>query len=821
MAFRIPSHLLQSALAGLLLATLLPAGTQAAPIAGLTAAPARAINPTSSIQQIDFARRPTSNDVAALRQAGFTPLAYLPPNGYLVRVSAGSDTTVLNGLGATSTGAHTAARKRSPSLAVTSTSNPAESLQFRVLVSPDASPDALLRALPEMGLKLMTESSGLHGTSLIVEGPVGASSTLATRDDVLWIGRTQQPVLQNSAARGILGVPAAREQLGLDGTGQIIAITDSGLDASQNLSADFAGRIAAAFGPGQMSTRCTSTDWSDFNGHGTHVAGSALGSGALSAGQHAGVAPNARIVVQSARDEKNPTSGTLSCLPAAADFLAKGYTSGARIHSASFNMTYPDAAFDYEIDAFLWEHKDYLFVVSAGNSGTDANADGVVDTGSILSPATAKNVLSVGASENVQPARPGLICAEYLPSCTWQMNRFWAQPLTTDPVSDNADGVAAFSARGPSIDGRIKPEVLAPGTSVLSARTHAQISGRQVGAYYPAGNDYAYLSGTSMATPMVAGSAALLRQWLAQPHANDLPQLTNPSAALLKALLMNGTAPQTAGQYGTGTTREIPEAWPNNVAGWGRVQVSQAVGLNTPLSFWDETQGLVTGGERRYMVELSPGQSFRASLVWTDAPMPPFADDESTARRLVNDLDLTLIGPDGVAIAPGNHTASLPATCRDVSTGADRCNNAESIAFSAPKAGQYTLLVKAAYVAPELTQPFALVATGTRAIEPPTSAPALTAEHSDTSAAVLLRWNDISGASTYELEQHQGSISATQTNATIASTTEQEWRIVREPGTYLFRVRGCNSRGCGPFSAPVQVDVRVVPLRSYTPLILR
>ncbi len=113
-----------------------------------------------------------------------------------------------------------------------------------------------------------------------------------------------------------------------------------------------------------------------------------------------------------------------------------------------------------------------------------------------------------------------------------------AIPISNDPISDNPNGVAAFSSRGPTDDGRIKPEIVAPGTNIISTRSH--MPNASYSAIY--NDDYVYDSGTSMATPMVSGMAALVRQWL-----NEERGMAAPSAALVKALLLNGAAAYGAG----------------------------------------------------------------------------------------------------------------------------------------------------------------------------------------------------------------------------------------------------------------------------------
>jgi subtilisin family serine protease len=260
-------------------------------------------------------------------------------------------------------------------------------------------------------------------------------------------------------------------------------------------------------------------------------------------------------------------------------------------------------------------------------------------------------------------------------------------------VSDNPRGIAAFSSRGSADDGRIKPDLVAPGTNVISARSHAD------GVSYDDSYDanYAYESGTSMATPLTSGTAALVRQWLSQERG-----LGEPSAALVRALLLNGAANLSPGQYGTGSAREIPAAWPNNVEGWGRLNLSESVQLSG-AQIWlrDVSGGVGSDANIDYPLEVTSGSPrLQATLTWTDYPGSPLA-----SKALVNDLDLEVITPDG-SVVQGNSSADLPSTCR--TGGVDRCNTSESVEIAATQLGTYTLRVTGASVMTN-TQPFAIV----------------------------------------------------------------------------------------------------------------
>ncbi len=216
-------------------------------------------------------------------------------------------------------------------------------------------------------------------------------------------------------------------------------------------------------------------DWSDPDGHSTHVAGSVLGNGVSSGanpatrtytGSLAGVAPAARLVFQSTGD----ANGGLSSLPNdIGDLMRQAYADGARIHTNSWGglagrangqPTYGGyTPLSQQTDRAAWQHPDLLILFSAGNKGVDANGDGVVDANSRATPATAKNVLTVGASANNRPT----IANPY--------DESYGLPIGGSRRADNPNGMASFSSRGPTDDGQIKPDIVAPGTFVVSTRT--------------------------------------------------------------------------------------------------------------------------------------------------------------------------------------------------------------------------------------------------------------------------------------------------------------------------------------------------------------
>ncbi len=304
--------------------------------------------------------------------------------------------------------------------------------------------------------------------------------TIARTFGVAWIEPYRRPRLLNDRSRVVTNLPDVWTETGVLGASQVIAVADSGLDLGDDGSVgidappgpmhpDFEGRVLAA------QVYNTRGLWSDANGHGTHVAGSVLGSGVASGSDPSthqysstgfcGAAPEARLVVQSLLDLDG---GILSTVTDTYDMFKDAHGLGARIHNDSWGrLAGGDYDFDSQsVDRFVWDHPDMVICVAAGDEGTDGDLDGVVDPFSLYSPATAKNCVAVGASEGDRPEQ-GLTYTD------WYGGRFPVNPLMQDPMSDQPSGMWAAGSRGPTADGRIKPDLVAPGSWIISARTQA------------------------------------------------------------------------------------------------------------------------------------------------------------------------------------------------------------------------------------------------------------------------------------------------------------------------------------------------------------
>lgn len=427
-------------------------------------------------------------------------------------------------------------------------------LSLTVLVFPDEDVQATAEALRGLGGDVQevthTKWKGTIRVDLPSERLIGA----AHLPGVKWIEPAPRWELANNVAADIMNVREVWDTRGLRGEGQIVAVADSGLDRGSTdpaeLHDDFedgsgGSRVAALFdlvGDGADDVN---------SGHGTHVAGSVLGNGLRSGSDPAshnypdtayvGMAPEAQLVFQAVEEN---TTGALTGIPADLNILfGQAYDAGARVHSDSWGASV-DGAYTSEsqnVDEFVWDHPDMVILFAAGNAGEDSDVDGRVDETSLDAPGTAKNAITVGTTESLRPSGssppPGY-------DVVWG-SKGWAKlypvnPIASDHVSDDPRGMAAFSSRGPTLDGRTKPDVVAPGTNIVSTRSSVVVTETLWGEV---NGDYLWSGGTSMSTPLVAGAAALVREYYTHTHGVE------PSAALVKATLANGAQELAPGQY--------------------------------------------------------------------------------------------------------------------------------------------------------------------------------------------------------------------------------------------------------------------------------
>lgn len=610
-----------------------------------------------------------------LQQLGVDLLRYVPEDAYVVSLANPSAAAQVRQLPFVQwTGPYQARYKLHLSLQAGPGTAAPTNVDVAVLMAP--------RAAATDSAAVRTLMSSVHQEARLRLGTVlrgSISSTqldsLAQSDAVLWVEPAPRMRLFDEVASKIVGgddgnrsTRTLTQQAGYDGSGVVVAVADSGLDTGDpgSMHPDLAGRVDAFFQYGRL------TDAADEHSHGTHVAGIIAGNAATGetdengAWYGLGVAPGAHIVAQRMFDgignfEAPPSFETLT-----RDALSAGAVIGNNSWGDDTQGRYDISAAEFDelvrdADALTPGDQPYILEFSAGNAGPAS--------GTIGSPAVAKNVIATGASQN---NRDNLFI-----------------------YAEGQEAMADFSSRGPCEDGRIKPDVVAPGTWIASLRSKL---GDDQNAWAEISPNYMYQGGTSQAGPHVAGAAAVFVQYYRETLGDT------PSPALVKAALIN-SALDLEDDFGTDPT-------PNPDEGWGRVDLTQIIGSDRDCVFIDQTNLLTTGASYETTVLIEDAfEPLNITLTYTDEPGFPGA-----IPALVNDLDLEVTGPDGT-LYRGNRFEqgeSIP----NAST-PDSINNVEGVYLSFPGPGEYRVRVHARNVAedaradtPAADQDFALVISG-------------------------------------------------------------------------------------------------------------
>jgi hypothetical protein len=417
--------------------------------------------------------------------------------------------------------------------------------------------------------------------------------------------------------------------LGLHGENQIIGHMDSRVSQTSCYFTDPANPI----GPTHRKIVYVSGTAGSPGSHGTHTAGTAVGDAFPISGSTAnrGLAYAAKLATSSNYSASAWTARAL-----------EHRSVGARTHTNSWGNDSTTAYNSHcnAIDAFSWTYEDHLVLFAETNTSTLKN------------PENAKNLVAVGNAQNGAS------------------------------VNNKCGGGV-----GPTADGRRKPDLFAPGCSIVSAGTGSCSTSTS--------------TGTSMACPAATAASALIQQYFRDGFypsglANPADSFA-PSGALTKAVLVN-TCQDMTGVAG----------YPNFTEGWGRINLDESLHFVGDVGrLWvadvRRANGLTTGQSRSFTVDVTTSaRPLEVTMVFTD-----FAGTINATNPVVNNLDLVVTAPNGTTYL-GNVWAGGWSSTGGV---ADAINNVERVAIAFPAPGTWTFTVNAPAV-PSGPSGYALCATG-------------------------------------------------------------------------------------------------------------
>lgn len=646
------------------------------------------------IQLIGPVKRAWLQEVEA---SGVELIAYVPNNAYLIRGDSSSlgrlmmrnQAAVARGEGFIQwEGPFQSAHKIHPALATAMSEQSGETtvavqlaLSKRSRVARD-NPE--VKQVKRLSSSVLVDAYGiLNFTNLRIKLPAARIADLAALPNVVNIEPWNPPQLFDERASQIVAGELNTDGTGPRGPGYLAWLAAHGFSSNFNFAIDVSDtgidrgftepdKLHPDFLDSSKQSRVlyardytSELEPGDVPGHGTLNLSIAGGANVASDSRDAsgfgfgiGVAPFALL----GSSKIFQSNGRFDLVDPYTRLVSDAYRDGARVSSNSWG----DVSNTYSIDSQEYDQRvrdaapdqpgnqELTICFAAGNAGFDK---------SIGSPSTAKNVISVAAGEGSRK--------DGTDGC-----------FVRDTDADSAMDIAFFSSRGPLDDGRIKPDIAAPGSHIEGAASQnpefdgSGVCGQALDKpYFPTGQTlYTWSSGTSHSTPQVAGAAALVRQFLVN-HGES------PTAALIKALLLNTTT------YMTGM--EAAGNLPHPAQGWGLLNLGRAfdntpkILVNQTATFTDSGQSLTITGEVK-----DSTQPFRVTLAWSDAP------GFSGAAPWVNDLDLE-VAING-QVYRGNNFAG-----QDSQPGGDpdTKNNVEGVWLPSGTVGTFLVRVRAANIA--------------------------------------------------------------------------------------------------------------------------
>jgi len=613
---------------------------------------------------------PTEAEREALAQAGVTLLDYIPDRAWLASVNGPLDLTDAKYQLIRWAGPLLPADKTSPALrqeGVAPWALAADGqVTLQLLFFRDVSSEEAHQLIGQQQGAI--QQAGSDGSYVVRFPDAGAVMALAAADIVQWVDNGPAPKrlrdvppagddddlsAQNDGARDRTKVNNLQTaQPGANGGGTRLGVWDGGADPNHP---DFTGRLTVD--PNHSDPA---------NDHGTHVTGTMAGDGRNSANQ-GGAANQWRGIATAAQiySYDNNVNGLNQ------DWFDSHQgaiqTDNVDLSQNSWGGNFTSATCDthnvYSLDAQRMDQlvtgqaygRAILANVAASNFRTGqsddqndpypicnySDAPPFTNYTSLSDLGSAKNIISVGATKK----------------------------NVTDEMAD-------FSSWGPTKDGRLKPDIVAPGEEIQST--------------FPGGG-YGVQSGTSMATPHISGIAALVIQRYRTVFGK---QAFQPST--IKAILLH-----TAKDLNDTATHVYYQPGPDYASGYGIADALAAYNIVTPSQVLEGT--IANGETKTYTVTVtSPATPLKATLVWDD-PAPAL----NAAPKLVNNLDLELVAPDGATTQlPWVLDPAQPA--QPATTGVDSLNNVEQVYVPNPTAGVWTIRLKGTAI-PQGAQTFSLV----------------------------------------------------------------------------------------------------------------